>query len=815
MFRERRLYRYVLRELVGPTLLGILVYSFLLLMNELFLIAQQALSRNLPLSMAIKMLVLALPPILTLSIPMSVLLAALVAVGRLSADQEWTAMQAAGRSSRTLAVPLAIYGLLAASTAFLVFAFLVPTAQQRAREINVQITLAGNVAADLRPRQWEVSGNTHILVNEIRAKEKGQLEEVVVIQHEPNRLSLVFAEEADIFLDPNKSGTMIVDFYNWIRHDFELRDVETYNITFGRSIRDMIPPPPYFKQLTEPPPQVATTMRFDTLVEEYSVAAREYSDLLGTKTSEERLAQARSVRATIEIHRRIALPASCLFFAVLGVPLGVRRVRSGKGAGFSISMLVIVVYYVAFTFFEGQAIRQKFPAWLGPWMGNLILVPWIAWAYRGLQRPIRHRVGLLARGYGRMVRLVRGLRARVSSRAARPAELEVAQPEEAFADLAGTSNRYIRRLDRYVGAQYLRILGLSLMSATTLFLLFEVKETLEEIFKRQQPISLAFRYLGYHILERLPEIIPLGCLAGAVVSFSLLSRTGEITAIKANGISLRRIALPVLVLTGLLSIVLFMVGNTVLPTATRKARELDDRIKGRPPVTRGLPPTGNWSFGPKGERLYYYQFYDSLRDEFHALRVLTLDPTHRFVVDHRFAEKAWYREGEGWKLDGGWYIRFASDGKWATDQQTYDGIYTAVLDTPETLAPNTGRTLTRKKTEYGNVLTLSEIDERIADLTERGYDATSLRVAWHSKFSRAVAPFVMVLLGLPFAFLVGRKGSLYGIAVALLLAIGYWAVLSGFNALGLESLLEPVLAVWAPNVLFGLLGAYLLLYVPT
>ena len=73
----------------------------------------------------------------------------------------------------------------------------------------------------------------------------------------------------------------------------------------------------------------------------------------------------------------------------------------------------------------------------------------------------------------------------------------------------------------------------------------------------------------------------------------------------------------------------------------------------------------------------------------------------------------------------------------------------------------------------------------------------------------------MLLLGLPFAFQVGRRGSLYGIGVAILLIVVYWATMATFQALGLETILPPVLAAWAPNILYGLLGSYLLLYVRT
>jgi len=822
MFRERRLFRYVLRELVGPSVLGLLVYSFLLLMNEFLLIAQQALAKNLPLSMALKLFVLTLPPILTLSIPMSVLLAVLIAVGRLSTDHEWTAIQAAGRGPGTMVRPLAVYGLLASAFAFVVFNYLVPTTQQRARSLNAEITLSTNLAADLRPRQWEVTGKHHIIVDEIKATDQGRLRRIVLASHERDRLSLVFAGSGDIFPAPDRSGTLVIDLYDAIRHDFELRNVETYRISSWDALREQIPPPPYFKQLLEPQAKIASTMHLDELWVEYraaqaGVAAADHkaATLGRERISDQILAKARHVRTVVELSRRTALPLACLCFAILGAPLGLTQVRSGKGAGFSISMLIIVVYYVTFTFFEGQSIRQRFPAWLGPWMGNLILVPWMMWAYWKLRRPPRHETGWISRCCGFAIRMMRRVHARLSAKATPLVELDESAPERALADLAGTTNRFIRRTDRYVGARFLRTLALALLAATTLFMLFEVKDVLEEAFKRQQSISLVLRYLGFIFLEHIPDILPLGCLAGAVVTITLLARTGELTAFKANGISLPRIAVPVLALAAGLSVLLFMFGNTVVPTATRTAREVHDQIKGKPPATRGFPSTGNWTFGPKGERLYHYDYYDAQKDEFHALRILTLDPTRRFILDHRFAERAQYRDETGWELEGGWFIQFAADGKWATHQESYEGTYSVKLDTPDTFAPNTGRSLTRNKAEYGRVLTLAEISERITDLTERGYDVTSLRVAWHGKFAESVRPFVMVLLGLPFAFRAGRKGSLYGIGIALVLAIAYTAVFSGFNALGLESALEPVLAVWAPNVLFSLFGAYMLLYVRT
>jgi lipopolysaccharide export LptBFGC system permease protein LptF len=74
---------------------------------------------------------------------------------------------------------------------------------------------------------------------------------------------------------------------------------------------------------------------------------------------------------------------------------------------------------------------------------------------------------------------------------------------------------------------------------------------------------------------------------------------------------------------------------------------------------------------------------------------------------------------------------------------------------------------------------------------------------------------VMTLIGIPFAFVVARRGALYGIAISIVIAIVYWACLETFQALGNNALLAPLLAAWAPNLLFGAAGLYLMLTLET
>ena len=107
-------------------------------------------------------------------------------------------------------------------------------------------------------------------------------------------------------------------------------------------------------------------------------------------------------------------------------------------------------------------------------------------------------------------------------------------------------------------------------------------------------------------------------------------------------------------------------------------------------------------------------------------------------------------------------------------------------------------------------MSLEDLGSQVRALENSGFDTTKLRVAWHVKVARSLTPLVMVILGLPFAFKVGRRGSMYGVGVALLLVLAYWAAFAITSALGQEGALPAAVAAWAPNVLFAGLGAWML-----
>jgi lipopolysaccharide export LptBFGC system permease protein LptF len=147
-----------------------------------------------------------------------------------------------------------------------------------------------------------------------------------------------------------------------------------------------------------------------------------------------------------------------------------------------------------------------------------------------------------------------------------------------------------------------------------------------------------------------------------------------------------------------------------------------------------------------------------------------------------------------------------------------------LTDTGETKA-FTPFARTQVRIENTAYFTTQQPDERfmsysqLRDYTNRlrgsGFDVSAQAVALERKISFPFVTIVMTLLAVPFAVTTGRRGAMYGIGVGIVLAITYWVAISIFAALGTGGLVNPALAAWAPNLLFGAGAGYLLLTVRT
>jgi lipopolysaccharide export LptBFGC system permease protein LptF len=233
-------------------------------------------------------------------------------------------------------------------------------------------------------------------------------------------------------------------------------------------------------------------------------------------------------------------------------------------------------------------------------------------------------------------------------------------------------------------------------------------------------------------------------------------------------------------------------------------------IKGRPTQTY-LNPRQKWMMGQKplpGEpgRIYYYEFFDRDRNEFANLSVFEFDPATFQLTRRIFAKRAVWNAGSSeWAFESGW-VRDVQ-GANVTNYRTF--LKTSFPELRATPAYFWKEAVPSDEMNFG------QLDRYIRDLGQSGFDTKRLSVAlWH-KLSYPLIAVVMAVLAIPFALSMGRRGSMAGLAVAIAVALAYFVVDNLFGAMGNVNYLPAAMAAWSADVLFGLVGGYLLLRTPT
>lgn len=798
----RRLDRYLIREILGPLGLGFLVYTFMLLIRFLFDSAEMIIRRGLPVSIVGELLVYTLPNIVVLTIPMSLLFGILIAVGRLSSDSELIAMRSCGVSLLALYRPiLLVSAALAIFNAYLMIDLL-PRGNHALQQLRLTI-ITETVSRQVEPRVFYPEFEGSLLYVFEMPKGEDRWRGVFLAQSVPgsqNRITV--AEWGRIQLDAAGERVVLALENAWT-HEVDLNRPDRYDISFNRQLDQVLED--RFTSTQREKIARSKGLRELTLGE---LAARLGDPDVG---AEER----NLVR--VEIHKKFAIPAACLVFGLFALPLGFNNRRGGKASGFALSLAVILVYYILLNNGEEAARFGKVPAWVAMWLPNVLLA---AAGLLLLARRNRDRSLVMSR-LGRWVRedlwsrllVLKGRREerreerrrRLDALAARAAEAHPApraRPELVLR-LPYPRLRFPNTLDRYVVRTFGFVFGLVLLSGISIYVLADLSEMADEILKNHVPRTVVLDYYKYLTLQIFYDIAPILVLVTTLITFSLLTRTNEITACKALGISLYRLALPALVAAGVVVALAVYLEASVLPASNQRVAQLKDRIQGRETVRTYRRADRQWLFG-QGRYVYNYLRYDSRQQSLQRLQVFEFDDRHR-LASRLFAQQAQFETGEAWVFDDGWVRRF--DGVEVNEYNRFD--QPRLVDFPESPSYFDSEVRTPAQMRYG------ELEDYVAELEASGQPVPELKVELYKKRAFPVISLVMALVALPFAFRLGRHGALYGIGISIVLGFALMIVFAFFTKLGEAGALPPAVAVWSPDVLFAAFAGYLFLGVRT
>jgi LPS export ABC transporter permease LptG/LPS export ABC transporter permease LptF len=784
--------RYILREITGPFFLGLLVFSFVLLIgiigqpsarNPLSLLVQQ----NITFRETLLIFIYLMPRILTLSLPMAVLLGILVGLGRLSADSEITALRSSGIGTLHLTRPVLLFALLAWVIAFMNSAFWYPKSLERMRTLANEVALR-SISTEVREGVFEEGFSSLILFVQKTSIDKTVWSNIFVADvSDKNQLKITLANAGGLISDPIKR-TLQLHLEEGAHHSVENRNPGIYQVMPFDRIEIPVAAA-NLSNLGAPSRILVEEMRFFDLWKE-SVAAN------STGPQRDKEMRARKV----ELNDRLALSISVIIFALLGIPLGVVSKRSGKSYGFIASLLIFIIYYLLFLQGNNFAKSGRLPAFLGPWIGNLFFLLIGLYLLVSSDRRLQtagffHSISdLIFRGFGRIYergnRLPRFHRL-ITQWKLGPQKIRLASP---------------MILDRYIIKGLIIYFCMLLAAFVSIFIIFTFFELLNDVIENRIPSVVVFDYFLFLLPQILFYMFPLSLLVAVLVNFNLLTRTSQITAIKASGVSLYRISISVIVVSLFLCGVSFLLQEYLLPPCNQRQDALRAIIKGKPPRTHAHPGR-KWMVGEQS-KIINYTLFDEDRLLFGEISIFEFE-TGNFKLKRRiYATRAeWDSSKRQWVFFEGWSQGFKDQHTVPEEFHRFERAeFASMTELPQYF---------KKEVKVDTQMRYQELSNYISDLKKSGFDVTKLEVALHKKISFPTISLIMCLLAIPFSFSSGKHGSLYGVGLSILIGIIYWVMVGFFEQIGGVGKLVPILAAWAPNLIFGATGTYLIFTIDT
>jgi LPS export ABC transporter permease LptG/LPS export ABC transporter permease LptF len=784
----RILTRYILGEILSHTLIGCALFTFILFMPQLPHILEVMVRNSSTLANMVEIFLFTLPNLFKYTIPMAVLVGVLLGLSRLAADSEIIAMRASGlgigyfvRVSSIVAITGTLLGLGNSL-------YLAPRANQAILDMEQSLETS-QASYEIQPRVfYEDFKNFVLYVQDVRAGTGAANWRQVFMADVSDASNPIITTAASATVVSDSTQELLMRLRDGSRHETVAGQPQQYNISTFTTTDAPLPLNPQ------------SDIRLGRL--DASIYAMPLSTLIDRIHDSK--SGADTTRYLIELHNRYAFPAACFVLMLVGVPLGVASRRGGKSSGFVFTILLVFFYYFLSSTGIALGRQNKLSPFFAVWSANLIFAAggsFLLWQMASGGR-------ILSAISGWFVRTPRPAESSKSNGVHLTELLDRLQPRH-HAVKAHSRNAFPRILDEYVIREFVTMFVLVQSGFVLLLLVFTFFDLVGDILRNHIPLTTVGAYLVNLTPSMIYQIAPLAVLIAALVTFGVLNRNSEIVAMKATGISLYRLVIPILSIAAVLAVSLFVFDQYYLPQANRKQESLRAVIKGRPAQTF-LRPGQKWIFGQprRGEpsRIFYYQFFDPDRNEFANLSVFEFDPGTFQLSRRIFATRAVWDAGQGeWNLEDGWARDL--DGANVTEYRDFKAAtFPEIHERPDYF---TKEDLEAQEMNFG------QLDRYIRDLRQSGFDTMRLRVAlWH-KLAYPFVAVVMAVLAIPFALSMGRRGSLSSIAVAIAVALAYFVVDGLFSALGNVNYLPSAVAAWSSDILFGLVGGYLLLRTPT
>jgi len=354
-------------------------------------------------------------------------------------------------------------------------------------------------------------------------------------------------------------------------------------------------------------------------------------------------------------------------------------------------------------------------------------------------------------------------------------------------------------IDRYILKSFLSILCFALVAFIAIFVIVDFIEQLDDFISQDVPKPVIFQYYLYQLPFIIVLTLPVAMLLSSLFSIGNLARRNEITAMKASGISLFRILMPLFILGLVVSVGAFFFGEYVMPTASVKINYIRDEYLEKQREGWRKKIRDVYMRDSQG-RLVNIRSYDAAKN---TGRIVSIQKFDRDILASRMDAERMCWEDSQWVLyDGAEHI-FSPDGI------AFRKFDHEILVDENLLPADFAKVL--KKTEE---MSYGELEAFIDQVRQSGSRPEQWLVDLYLKISIPFANFIIVLFGAPLSSQKRRGGAATGFGISLAICFIYFGIVKTAQTMGHSGHLPPVIAAWIGNIIFAIAGLVILVKVP-
>lgn len=350
-------------------------------------------------------------------------------------------------------------------------------------------------------------------------------------------------------------------------------------------------------------------------------------------------------------------------------------------------------------------------------------------------------------------------------------------------------------IDRYISKNFIKSFLLSLIAFVGIFLVSQLFKVIRYVSDGRFSADESIIYILTMIPKILIDVAPLAVLLGSLMTISSMASNLEIISLKTSGISFKRIILFPVLISLIISGVVFYINDSLYPYALRKNRE----IKSRDVIVREAPTEKNNAFlrGENGNYIYLMGKINRKTGFAENIEIVdlndTFDKVERIITAkegrYNFSKKIWMLKEAN--IYDGEKIAKPIENKIFTEERYNDEPDKFITQNVE---PRT--------------LTIKELKKSIREIKSVGGDTREFLVELGNRYSFPFASFIISFLGLSLGSRYVRGASAINLALSVALGYGYYIVQASFEALSINGFLNPFIGGWIPNIIFLVVGIY-------